>query len=284
MNLWKALLVFIFLYWGSTPYALALIENSNPFPKQGETIEIRLLNEAGGPSKEGDVKKKLAFCGHESELFPYSTTDGSRSWRTLVAIPADLKPGRYVLSVDEEKAEITVGDGGFPVQRLRLAKEKDNFIMSPGEKEAVEGAKKTVSSERLWQGKFYPPSKARRSAGFGLKRIVNGRLLKDYYHSGLDFAANLGSPVDACAAGKVILARTGFKLHGNVIAIDHGQGVISFYIHLQKLLVKQGDEVSGGEQIATVGQSGRATGPHLHFSIYVNQTASNPAYWFAKAF
>jgi murein DD-endopeptidase MepM/ murein hydrolase activator NlpD len=284
MSCWKKFLALIFFYCGSTPDALSLIEVSNPFPKQGETIELRLFNEAGGPSDQGKVKKELAFLGQASELFPYSTTDGSRSWRALVAIPADLKPGRYALSVGEEKAEITVGDGGFPVQRLKLAREKDNFIMSPGEKEAVEGAKKTVSSERLWQGKFYPPSKARRSAGFGLKRIVNGRLLKDYYHSGLDFAANLGSPVDACAAGKVLLARTGFKLHGNVIAIDHGQGVISFYIHLQKLLVKEGSQVSSGEQIATVGQSGRATGPHLHFSIYVNQTASNPAYWFAKAF
>ena len=77
--------------------------------------------------------------------------------------------------------------------------------MSPGEKEAVDGAKKVLLSERLWHGKFSPPGKARRSAGFGLKRVVNGRLLKDYYHSGLDFAASLGSPVHACAAGKVIL-------------------------------------------------------------------------------
>lgn len=116
------------------------------------------------------------------------------------------------------------------------------------------------------------------------KRIVNGKLLKDYYHSGLDFAGSLGQPVYACADGKVILAHKNFRLHGNVVAIDHGQGVVSIYIHLQKIAVKEGDVVVAGEQIGNVGATGRANGPHLHLSLYVNKIATNPMPWFSKTF
>jgi murein DD-endopeptidase MepM/ murein hydrolase activator NlpD len=67
------------------------------------------------------------------------------------------------------------------------------------------------------------------------------------------------------------------------VAIDHGQGVVSFYIHMQKVLVKKGQQVKGGEQIGMVGSTGRANGPHLHFSIYCNKVASSPLQWFSKA-
>jgi len=269
----------LLLFCWTTLFANASIELTNKKPKQGETIELRLIDD--GASADNDQLKSV-FLGHDFKLFPHSKETGVREWRALIAIPADLKPGHYEIKTGTESTTVTVCDGGFPVQRLTLPSSKDNFDMSPGEKAAVEGAKKTVSEERLWQGKFLAPSTAKRSASFGLKRIVNRRLLKDYYHSGLDFAAGLGTPVKACAGGKVVLARTGFKLHGNVVAIDHGQGVVSFYIHLQKILVKQDDIVEAGQKIGTVGQTGRATGPHLHFSIYVNETASNPVCWFAQ--
>jgi len=266
------------------PISMAKLQISNDHPKQGETVEVTLW-----PSNaEASEDNFLHFGDHKIKLFPTEqkgqNETGQSCSHCLVAVPADLDPGKYAISVGSEKSIITVCDGAFPLQHLRLPPEKDNFNMSPGEEEAVEGAKKTLSSERLWQGKFKAPSLARRSAAFGIKRVVNGRLLKDYFHSGLDYAAGLGTPVLACASGKVVLARTGFKLHGNVVAIDHGQGVISFYIHLQKLLVKQGDQVEQGEKIGLVGQTGRATGPHLHFSIYVNEVAANPMSWFAQSY
>ena len=96
--------------------------------------------------------------------------------------------------------------------------------------------------------------------------------------------AHLGQPIFACANGKVILAHKNFRLHGNVVAIDHGQGVISIYIHMQKINVKEGDMVSAGEQIGNVGATGRANGPHLHLSLYVNKIATNPMPWFSKVF
>ncbi len=261
------------------PIGLARLQFSNDHPKQGETVEVTVC-----PSEaSGTEDTFLHLLDHKIKLFPIEK-DGQNCSHCLLAIPADLDPGKHTVSVGAEKSTITVCDGGFPLQHLRLAPEKDNFNMSPGEEEAVEGAKKTLSETRMWEGKFKAPSTARRSAAFGIKRVVNGRLLKDYFHSGLDFAAGMGSPVLACAPGKVVLARTGFKLHGNVVAIDHGQGVISFYIHLQKILVKPGDEVEQGEKIGLVGATGRATGPHLHFSIYVNEIAANPNNWFNKVY
>jgi murein DD-endopeptidase MepM/ murein hydrolase activator NlpD len=73
-------------------------------------------------------------------------------------------------------------------------------------------------------------------------------------------------------------------LHGNCVAVDHGQGVVSFYIHLRTIDVKRGETVAAGDKLGTVGQTGRANGPHLHFSIYVNKVATNPSDWFQRAF
>jgi murein DD-endopeptidase MepM/ murein hydrolase activator NlpD len=233
------------------------------------------------PEQKGEAQPTLDFNGSHYQLFAFG--DGGVS-KALIGIPADLEPGSYKLAVGSDSVPIRVQLGRFPLQHLSLPPAKDNFDMSKGEKQAVEGAKQTVSPERLWHGPFVKPSKARVSTGFGQKRVVNGRLLKDYYHSGMDFAGGAGSPIAAAAAGTVILTGRGFKLHGNCVAIDHGQGVITFYIHMKSIAVKKGDHVSAGEQIGTIGATGRANGPHLHFSVYVNQVATNPNDWFAHSF
>lgn len=255
--------------------------------KQGETIEIELRTERRldpADSQSDNQSIKALFNAHAVPLFPTKGKDGVRFLQGLLTMPADLNPGTYCLELGQEEHEIKVEDGKFPIQRINLPKAKDNFVMSYGEKEAIEGAKAVTSATRLWQGEFTKPCQSPQSACFGMKRMVNGRLLKDYFHSGLDFAAPTGKPVLACACGRVILAKTGFKLHGNTVAIDHGQGVVSFYIHLSRILVKEGEMVESGQQIGAVGQTGRANGPHLHFSIYVNQTASNPSQWFTTGF
>ncbi len=230
------------------------------------------------------LKKDLDQTNSQKEPSNLEKTATNQIEKALIAVPADLDPGIYELRADQDAVRLQVRAGLFPLQHIHLASAKNNFDTANGETEAVEKAKATLSDTRLWHGQFAAPSKARRSTGFGLKRVVNGRLLKDYFHSGLDYAGALGSPITACASGKVVLVGRNFKLHGNTVAIDHGQGVISFYIHMQKIAVKEGDAVKLGEKIGTVGQSGRATGPHLHFSIYVNKVAANPDDWFKTAF
>jgi murein DD-endopeptidase MepM/ murein hydrolase activator NlpD len=253
----------------------ARISLSQDSPRQGQTVEVTVTGvDASSPP---DVK----FNGSDYKLFP-SQEEGS--YRTLVAVPADLEPGSYKLQVGDDAVPLRVLAGLFPLQHLRLPPAKDNFDMSPGEKEAVDGAKQTVSAVRLWQGRFLRPSRARISTGFGLKRMVNGRLLKDYYHSGLDFAAAAGSPITSSADGTVILVGRNFKLHGNCVAVDHGQGVVSFYLHMRTFNVTKGEHVKAGDKLGTVGSTGRATGPHLHFSLVVNQVSTNPMDWFQHSF
>jgi lysostaphin len=205
-------------------------------------------------------------------------------WRTLLAIPADLPPAAYELSYGDAVRKLAVVSGQFPVQKISLPKRVVELTPAPGEMEAVAAAKATLSAERLWTGRFSPPVAARVSSRFGLRRMVNGKLLADYFHSGIDYAAPTGMPVKAPARGKVILAARGFRLHGNIVALDHGQGVVTFYLHLKTVLVKPGQVVKAGEVLGRVGQSGRASGPHLHFSLYVQEVAANPLYWYSRTF
>lgn len=256
--------------------------------RQGQTLTVSVSG--------SDAPAEVEFNGRKFRLFPESAgpedmqcaAEGASAqaarMRTLIAVPADLRPGTYELTCGAMRTRVNVVSGQFPVQRLRLPPGRAELKPSPGEAESVQAAKETLSAERLWKDRFQAPVKSRISAGFGLRRIVNGKLLTDYFHSGLDYAAGIGTPVRAPAPGRVVLARPGFRLHGNTVAIDHGQGVVTFYIHLQKIGVKEGETVKAGQVVGAVGQSGRANGPHLHFSLYVNQTAANPLDWFARTF
>ncbi|HEX7273614.1 MAG TPA: M23 family metallopeptidase [Casimicrobiaceae bacterium] len=95
------------------------------------------------------------------------------------------------------------------------------------------------------------------------------------FHEGIDFPANVGTPVVAAASGKVIFADV-HPQYGKMIEIDHGNGLVSRYAHASKLLVKEGDLVVRGQEIARVGATGRATGPHLHFEVRLNGAPQNP--------
>lgn len=266
------------------------IELSAPVAKQGETVKVFLKNYApdqGDGGTNGAAPPAVQFHGKTYTAFPIKNEAASATEtqaRLLIAVPADLAPGSYSIKVGSEEKTLKVIDGHFAVQSIRLPKGKDTFKSTPGEEEAVDAAKAHLSPHQYWDGKFLRPSSARISSSFGLRRRVNGLLLKDYFHSGLDFAGAAGSPVLACQGGKVLLARHGWKLHGNTVCIDHGQGVLSFYIHLSKILVNEGDFVKAGQKIGAVGSTGRANGPHLHFSIYVNKDATNPVDWFNRSY
>ncbi|UFP92707.1 M23 family metallopeptidase [Gloeobacter morelensis] len=263
-------------------------------PAAAETSEWsaadgRLLPERPVPGSTVQVLTKVPVGVRFGERdYPSFEIDKGR-WRVLVPLSALLKPGEYPLEVtaDQETratVPLTIYPRSFAVQRLRLPRDRAALEATPTEEAAIGAALRTVSPVQLWQLPFRRPSGGRVSSGFGLRRTYNGVWASGYYHRGLDFAAPAGARVIAPAAGRVALVGTtqrGFRLHGNTVVLDHGQGVTSIYIHLSRILVRQGETVKAGQPIAKVGSTGRASGPHLHWGIYAHAVAVDPGEWLA---
>tara|TARA_X000000368_G_C23032832_1_gene713344 strand:+ start:1404 stop:2219 length:816 start_codon:yes stop_codon:yes gene_type:complete len=121
---------------------------------------------------------------------------------------------------------------------------------------------------------FIKPTEGRTSGVYGSQRILNG--VKKNPHGGMDIAAPLGTEIKAMAAGKVLLSAKGLYYTGNIVIIGHGFDLKSMYIHMHDINVKEGDIVKQGDIIGTVGMTGRATGPHLHWNVYWNNIKVNP--------
>jgi murein DD-endopeptidase MepM/ murein hydrolase activator NlpD len=214
---------------------------------------------------------------------------GSNQFRALVPTTPLDKPGPLTIQVTGggETKEVTVklGDRKFPTQSIWLSGKGSDG--TDYEFDQVEAFKKLVTPEKLWRGPFVRPNRGPLTSGYGVRRYYNGVFAKDYYHRGVDYAGATGSPVVAAASGRVALigrVTQGFKLHGNTIGIDHGQGVTTIYLHLSQIKVKEGDFVQAGQVIGAVGATGGATGPHLHWGLYVNGLSVDPDPWLNKGF
>jgi lysostaphin len=210
---------------------------------------------------------------------------GTNQFRAMIPTSPLQKPGtRQIIfntSTPIPPSQIEVSDRKFPLQKIRLLPGKTAWATEM-ELQKVATLKELVTPQKYWQGKFIPPSKARMSTPYGVRRYYNGVFAKDYYHRGLDYAGKKGSPVVAPAAGKVMLIgyeKDGFRVHGNVVGVDHGQGVVSIFMHLHKINVTEGQFLQPGEKIGEVGSTGASTGPHLHWGLYVNNVSIDPLQW-----
>ena len=139
---------------------------------------------------------------------------------------------------------------------------------------AINAARAEQTGATGWREKFVWPVKGRISGLFGSQRIYRGE--PGSYHSGIDIAPGAGTPYVAPADGVVVLARSGFSLEGNLLMIDHGMGLNSAFLHSQELFVKEGERVKQGQTLGLVGASGRATGPHLHWSLKWHDARLDP--------
>ena len=139
---------------------------------------------------------------------------------------------------------------------------------------AIAAARAQRTGARGWRQDFIWPVKGRISGRFGRQRIYNGE--PGAYHSGIDIAPGHGVPFVAPADGVVVLARTGFSLEGGLIIIDHGSGLNSAFLHASRIAVREGEPVAQGQPIGNVGATGRATGPHLHWSLMWGDARLDP--------
>ena len=135
----------------------------------------------------------------------------------------------------------------------------------------------SVSATRKWQEPLLAPVPGCMNSPFGASRLHNGKPTGDY-HGGVDQRGAAGAPIHAVAAGTVRIARM-FTLRGGTVGIDHGQGLATIYMHMSKVAAKEGQSVRAGDVIGYVGSTGRATGPHLHWSLYANGHPVSPNQW-----
>jgi len=216
-----------------------------------------------------------SWLGHE--IF-FSFDASQKVWVGLAGVSLETKPGTYPIQL---RGETSAGPTITYEQGIRVLHQRYPRVLlkvptrytapSPEEqreiaqdKEIKAQAFQIVSAERQWKSSFDAPVKAPISDVFGVERVFNGAVQSS--HQGLDFRVPSGTSVAAANRGTVLLARPLF-FEGNCIVIDHGQGLLTLYLHLSQLRVKQGDQVAKGQPIALSGGTGLATGPHLHLAV-----------------
>ncbi len=205
-------------------------------------------------------------------------------WQALIGIPLLAKIGDkqlIVKGVSEQKIAFNIKPHHYKEQRITLTgknkkylnpnlKQRDRIIR---ERPILTAARSTFSAQALSHSNFIRPVSGITTSTFGLKRFYNNQARRP--HTGLDYAGKIGTPIQAVARGKIIVSDK-FFFNGNTVFIDHGQGLISLYLHMNERLVKPGQIINQGDIIGTIGQTGRATGPHLHFGVYLNTVVINP--------
>jgi murein DD-endopeptidase MepM/ murein hydrolase activator NlpD len=215
---------------------------------------------------------------------PVMVVGSPAGWTAVVGIALDAKPGPAQLRLqraDQSEATLSfdIKPWRYAEQRLKVAAghvdlSNDNQARYQREREHLAGVMQTMSEAVPPQLRMQAPVPGTRSSSFGLRRVFNGQARSP--HSGMDIAAALGTPVRAPLAGKVI--DTGdYFFNGNTVWLDHGAGLLTMVCHLSALSVKVGDEVQVGDVLGAVGATGRATGPHLHWSVSLNRAMVDPA-------
>lgn len=211
-------------------------------------------------------------------------------WIALVGIGLDAQPTAPVsLQVDREDGPrvvtVRVQPKQYALQHLKV--EPKHVQLSPEDLARYERERTHLQDVlRRWTDstpsalRLRVPTPGRRSSSFGLRRMFNGEARNP--HSGMDIAAPTGTLVVAAGSGEVI--DTGeYFFNGNSVVIDHGQGFLTLYCHLDRIDAAVGDRLDAGQPLGAVGATGRVTGPHLHFSVYLNATAVDPALFLPPA-
>ncbi|QRM21100.1 peptidoglycan DD-metalloendopeptidase family protein [Dechloromonas sp. TW-R-39-2] len=213
---------------------------------------------------------------------PLAVLRDNGRWFALLGIPLDTLPGELEISITNgasiSRRSIAIGLKNYPEQRLTIKDKRkvepaaEDVIRIEREKKISEEVKRRFSQETP-QTDFTLPASGPLSSRFGLRRFFNG--LPRNPHAGLDVAVGTGAPIKAPADGTV--ANTGdYFFNGNTVFLDHGQGLISAYMHLSRLDVRPGQRVKKGEILGAAGATGRVTGPHLHWAVILNNTPVDP--------
>ena len=211
----------------------------------------------------------------------------------LVGIPIFTEPGIYplLLTVTGSSGPVTIDaniqvvGGAYGSEYINLLEDRTDLLdpnVEAAEQSLIAGIMSSTSTPRYFSGPLGLPAAAAMTSPFGTRRSYNGGGF-DRFHAGADFAGAPGSSVHAAAAGVVVMADT-LNVRGNATIIDHGWGVYTGYWHQTEMYVHPGDTVQAGQVIGTIGSTGRVTGAHLHWELWVNGVPVDPMQWVRQAF
>lgn len=262
----------------SSPVQALQVRVTPDNPRIGDTLSV--LVELDNPAVGDSPTVRMG-----QNTYPTFMVGPNRFRALLPSTPLD-RPGRWVFQVFGEgevrNIAVWMSERTFPIQRIWLPPGKDSLQGTDYEFDRVAAFKELVTRQKFWDGAFRRPHQGPVTTVFGVRRYYNGEFASNYYHRGVDYAGDTGTPVFAPAAGRVALVgleSQGFEIHGNTVGIDHGQGVLSIFMHLNRVDVKEGDMVEAGQVIGGVGATGASTGPHLHWGLYVHGKSVDPVPW-----
>lgn len=300
MRLHSLFLVSVFVLCAGSLPAIEILPADEVF--QGQTVQVRILCDsdilsAFRSTVDGIERMEIALVDwrgrtHGESMAFQIDRDGLCAWYGLLGISSIADPGLYTLRIRimsnrfglEERMELSVREHSFNEMRLQLGRALTALLTEPNQERLVESRQLqeilgTVRREAVYHtGVLTVPVVANRiSAQFGDRRTyvyADGRESTSV-HWGTDFAAATGTAVDAAGAGRVVLARDRI-LSGKTVILEHLPGVYSLYYHLDSLSVAEGQFVETGVRIGTVGMTGFATGPHVHWELRVSGQAVDP--------
>ncbi len=235
-----------------------------------------------GPS---NTPKPAAFYGNRKLM----VIEHNKQWTTLVGIPLSVKAGTQKVHVKSQGKTSTllfdVADKQYPTQHITIENKRkvnpNKLDMQRISKESarIKKALKSWTDLDSVPLNFVWPIEGPVSGLYGRRRVFNGQARRP--HSGMDIAAPTGTEIHAPADG--IVRGTGdYFFNGNTVFIDHGQGLITMFCHLDQIGVKDGDVILQGEVLGTVGATGRVTGPHLHLGVSLNNVRVEPRLFFPE--
>lgn len=256
----------------------------DPLPiQQGETTEIKITTTQ-------PVEFSGSLANNDLKFFP----DGENTYVALQGIYARADPGIYPFTLQGKLNDGTQFsfEQMVVLEALGYATEKINGVeaetldptVTKPEDDLVASVVSKATPDKYWNGVFVVPGYDPNwiTSWFGTRRAYNGGPVSAF-HTGVDYGGGTGLPVKAAAPGVVVLAEP-LTVRGNAIIIDHGWGIYTGYYHQSKLEVKVGDKVEAGQEIGLYGGTGRVTGPHLHWDLFVNGIQVNPLTWLEKVF
>jgi murein DD-endopeptidase MepM/ murein hydrolase activator NlpD len=265
-----------------SPFVAVKLE---PLPViQGQTLAIKVQTDEPVNLAGSLDHRPLIFVGEGS------------SYRSLVGIGASAQIGPYLLELTvtddagkttraSELVQVVAGD--FATEQIILSPEKSKLLdpaLIRAENERLSQVFGIFSRQQWWEGLFRVPLQGpvRVTSAFGTRRSYGGGPPTSY-HGGIDYGAEVGTPVLAAGRGRVALAEE-LTVRGKAVIIDHGLGIYSGYYHLTEIAVETGQEVERSDFIGKIGSTGLSTGPHLHWEIRVGSVYVDPLQWTRQAF